>query len=686
MGRLSLTNTNFLLIMKRTLTQRGTLLLATAFIQASAFAHEEPVQKIEPYVISAGPMPLPLSEFSNPITIIESEELLESSANTLGAALGQQAGISQSAFAAGVSRPVIRGYQGPRVRILSSGLEAADVSVTSPDHAVVVEPLLSERIEVLRGPSTLLYGGAAIGGVVNVQGRELPRVPGGGLVTGGMDLQHATGSEGETAAGYFNYGSEQWALSVTGLQRRLEDYELPSDAKEAKMDNSGVETDQFSLGASWFFDEKNYIGLALSNYTSLYGVPPHEDDEHGGGEHHDVLIDLERKSLEGELHMHQPSALIEHLKLHTAYTDYVHDELEEGASEITYDREAWELRAEAAHLDWGLFDQGLLGLQLNGSEFAATGSTHALTPPSSLESQALFVNEHLHRSDWHYELGARLERQTIAVSDAQPDYSDVAFSGAASVILDLSAYSSLAASLTYSQRHPNETELYSEGEHHATEQYLRGDAVLDLETAYGLDLTWRCEHSDWSALVSVYYTLFDNYIFDQSEGIRRDHDGNISADDEDLEAYQFTAVDAEFYGFEAECAYRIYSDFDSEITWSLMADSVRATERSSGDDLPRIAPMRVGSHLDALWGDWSARLAWLYAFEQQNVAPDGTQTPSYTLLDLSLGRRIALSNRVELNLYLRADNLLDDTVRYHTAYNKNEQAGRNFTLGARLEF
>jgi iron complex outermembrane receptor protein len=683
-----LTNTNFLLIMKRTLTQRGTLLLATAFIQATAFAHEEPVQKIEPYVISAGPMPLPLSEFSNPITIIESEELLESSANTLGAALGQQAGISQSAFAAGVSRPVIRGYQGPRVRILSSGLEAADVSVTSPDHAVVAEPLLSERIEVLRGPSTLLYGGAAIGGVVNVQGRELPRKPGSGLVTGGIDLQHATGSQGETAAGFFNYGSEQWALSVTGLQRRLEDYELPSNADEAKMYNSGVETDQFSLGASWFFDEKNYIGLALSNYTSLYGVPGHEEGGHGGGEHHDVLIDLERKSQESELYLHQPSALIEHLKLHAAYTDYVHDELEEGASEITYDREAWELRAEAAHLDWGLFDQGLLGLQFNGSEFAATGSEHALTPPSSLESQALFVNEHLHRSDWHYELGARLERQTIAVSDAQSDYSDVAFSGAASVILDLTAHSRLAASLSYSQRHPNETELYSDGEHHATEQYLRGDAVLDLETAYGLDLTWRCEHSDWSALVSVYYTLFDNYIFDQSEGIRRDHDGNISADDEDLEAYQFTAVDAEFYGFEAECAYRLYSDLDSEITWGLMADSVRATERSSGGDLPRIAPMRIGSHLDALWGDWSARLAWLYAFKQQNVAPDGTQTPSYTLLDLSLGRRIALSNRVELNLYLRADNLLDDSVRHHTAYNKDEvmQAGRNFTVGARLEF
>ena len=288
--------------MKRTLTQCGSLLWATALTQATAFAHEEPVQAIEPYVISAGPAPLPLSEFSNPITIVESEALLESSADTLGAALAQQAGISQSAFAAGVSRPVIRGYQGPRVRILSSGLEAADVSVTSPDHAVVAEPLLSERIEVLRGPSTLLYGGAAIGGVVNVQGRELPRVPGSGLVTGGMDLQHATGSEGETAAGYFNYGSEQWALNVTGLHRRLEDYELPSDAEEAKMDNSGVETDQFSLGASWFFAEKNYIGLALSNYTSLYGVPPHGDDDdhggHSGDEHHDVLIDLERKSLE----------------------------------------------------------------------------------------------------------------------------------------------------------------------------------------------------------------------------------------------------------------------------------------------------------------------------------------------------------------------------------------------------
>ena len=628
------------------------------------------------------------------LRLLNPEELLKSSGDTLGAALAQQAGISQSAFAAAVSRPVIRGYQGPRVRILSSGLEAADVSVISPDHAVVAEPLLSERIEVLRGPSTLLYGGAAIGGVVNVQDRELPRTPGSGQFTGGMHLQHATVSEGETAAGHLNYGTEQWALSVTGLHRRLEDYELPSDSEETKMDNSGVETDHFSLGASWFFDETNYLGFAFSNYTSLYGVPGHEEEDgHAGDAHHDVLIDLERKKLEGELYLHQPSALIEHFKLHAAYTDYVHDELEEGVSEITYDREAWELRAEAAHLDWGFFDQGLLGLQFNGSEFAATGSEHALTPPSSLESQALFVNEHLHRSDWHYELGARLERQTIAVSGAQSDYSDVAFSGAASVIFDVTAHSSLAASVTYSQRHPNETELYSDGEHHATEQHLKGDTGLDLETAYGLDLTWRYKHSDYSALVSIYYTLFDNYIFDQNLGYQIDDEGRQTGDlgfeeDHALDAYKFTAVDAEFYGFEAECAYRIYHDQHSEITWGLMADSVRATERASGEDLPRIAPMRIGTHLDGLWGDWSARLAWLYAFEQKNIAADATKTSSYALLDLSLERRMAVSNKTDLTLYLRADNLLDDSIRYHSAYNKDEvmQAGRNFTLGVRLEF
>ena len=191
----------------------------------------------------------------------------------------------------------------------------------------------------------------------------------------------------------------------------------------------------------------------------------------------------------------------------------------------------------------------------------------------------------------------------------------------------------------------------------------------------------------------MYYTLFDNYIFDQNLGYQIDDEGRQTGTtdfeaEHALDAYQFTAVDAEFYGFEAEFEYQLYRDVNSEIHWGLMADSVRATERASGEDLPRIAPMRIGTHLDALWGDWSARLGWLYAFEQDNLAAGASKTSSYTLMNFSLSRRIALSNRVDLNLHLRANNLLDATVRHHTAYNKDEvmQAGRNFTLGARFQF
>lgn len=614
---------------------------------------------------------MPLSEFSSPVTVLDGAEIARNGASTLGAALAEQPGVSSTGFAAGASRPVIRGFGGPRVRVLNSGIETIDASATSPDHGVAAEALLSERIEILRGPSTLLYGGSGIGGVVNVVGREMPRQPGVETLTGALDFRHDTVSDGETGMGYLNYGTEQWALSATALQRRLGDYKLPAGASdEDRLDNSFVETDQFSLGGSWFFTPENFFGLSYSGYESLYGIPGHGDP---GDEV--VSIDLERQQWEAELQLVDPVDLFDVARVRFGYTDYQHAEIEGATTGTVFDREAWELRAEGGHGAIGLFDRGVLGVQLNHSDYAANGA-EAFIRSSTTQSQALFLNEHIHGESLHYEFGGRLERQTVDREGS--DYQDWATSLALSAIWDIDAANTLALSVNRSQRHPNETELYANGPHLATEQYSLGQANLEVETAYGVDLTWRSHQANWSSAVSLFYTRFEDYIFNENLGFETDA----------LDTYQYRATDAEFYGIEAELDIVLRRSVDSELILGFMADSVRATDLRSGASLPRIPPIRVGSHLDLSWGEWTTQLDLRYAFRQTDVAAEEQETPAYLLLNLELNRQIDFSDGSVLTFYLLANNLLDESIRYHSAYNKEEvlQSGRSFAFGARFEF
>lgn len=668
------------------LYKSGTFVCAALATNLTAAPGEVPVGELEPYVVSAGPQSMPLSEFSSPVTVLQGSEIARAGASTLGAALAGQPGVSSTGFAAGASRPVIRGFGGPRVRVLNSGIETIDASATSPDHGVAAEALLSERIEILRGPSTLLYGGSGIGGVVNVVGREMPRQPGVETLTGALDFRHDTVSDGETGMGYLNYGTEQWALSATALQRRLGDYKLPDGASdEDRLDNSFVETDQFSLGGSWFFTPENFLGLSYSGYESLYGIPGHGDP---GDEV--VSIDLERQQWEAELQLVDPVDLFDVARVRFGYTDYQHAEIEGATTGTVFDREAWELRAEGGHGAIGLFDRGVLGVQLNHSDYAANGA-EAFIRSSTTQSQALFLNEHIHGESLHYEFGGRLERQTVDREGS--DYQDWATSLALSAIWDIDAANTLALSVNRSQRHPNETELYANGPHLATEQYSLGQANLEVETAYGVDLTWRSHQANWSSSVSLFYTRFEDYIFNESLGFETDAAGVRAGDPgfdatEALDTYRYRAVDAEFYGFEAELDVVLHRSGDSELVWGFMADAVRATDLDSGESLPRIPPIRLGSHLDLSWDDWAAQLDARYAFRQSDAAVEERETAAYLLLNLELNRRIDFPGGTALTLYLQASNLLDETIRYHTAFNKEEliQPGRSFALGGRFEF
>ncbi|MFU8848170.1 MAG: TonB-dependent receptor [Opitutales bacterium] len=692
--------------MQKTLLSKGAAIcaLTSLFNATLSGENEPPVYQLDAYTVSSGPVARAVSDFASPLSIMDEAAIRREGGATLGALLSKQPGVNASSFGAGASRPIIRGFDGPRVRILDSSIESADVSDTSPDHAVAVEPLLVERVEIIRGPATLLYGSSAIGGVVNIVGKEIPRerIDSKGY-KGAFEARHDTASEGESFLGYGSFGQENWVINITGLTRESEDYKIPgrgdlNDAEEpGRLENSAVETDALSVGGSWFFGERNYIGAAFSLYESLYGVPGHEHDHgHGGGggaaDDEDVMIDLRRKRFHSELVVYEPIQWIQAARIRFGYTDYEHTELEGGETGTIFERENWELRAEASHEEWVFSDEGIFGLQLSESDFNAIGD-EAFTPPSTTRNQAVFLSEHIHRDRWHYEYGGRLERQTINPKGIAGDYEDLAFSLAGSVIWNFAEAQSLTLSLQRSERHPTSTELYAEGPHLATSQYELGDPDLELETAYGIDLSYRYSGKEWSGSVTAFYTLFDNYIFAENLGFETDADGNIEGsagfdDDEALDTFQFTAVDARFWGFEAEINRLIYASGDSRLTLGVVADYVRAENRDSNDPLPRIPPLRIGLRADLESGPWTAGLLLRRAFQQDREAPEETETSGYTELSLDIERAIKLANGMRLAAFLRADNLLDEDIRHHTSFLKDVAPlpGRSAMIGARLEF
>lgn len=678
-----------------------------------AFADETTSDKLpvtfelDEYVVTGGPVARSVGDFVSPYNTLDQAAIQRENGSTLGALLESQTGVHASSFGGGASRPIIRGFDGPRVRILDSGIEQIDVSETSPDHAVSVEPLLVDRVEIIRGPSTLLYGSSAIGGVVNVIGKEIPRqrVDAKGY-SGAFETRYDTASDGMTYLGYGTVGGENWALRVTGLSRDADDYDIPGEAEaehdeeehhdgddhdaehdeaHGVLENSYVETDSLSLGGTWFFNDRNYIGAAVSQYESFYGVPGHahaheeEDGAHGDDEEEEesVAIDLERTRFDLEIALFDPLNWIEAARFRFGYTDYEHTELEGAETGTIFERDGYEFRAEAAHYEWFGADEGVFGVQISDTDFSAIGD-EAFTPPSETSDYALFVSEHIHKDSWHFEYGARIEYRKIDAQTVNGNYSDVALSVAGGLIYNLNENNSIALSLQRSERHPTSTELFADGPHLATSQFEIGDPTLELETAYGIDLSYRHRSADWKSTLTTFVTYFEDYVFADETGAEMD----------ELPVFQFAAVDALFWGFEAEIDRVFYQTEKQQFTLGLVGDFVRAENLDDDENLPRIPPLRIGLQGNYENGPWQTGVLLRRAFKQTLDATGESETDGYTELKADLGYEFTLNNGTSFTAFIQANNLLDEDIRHHTSFLKDVAPlpGRSFTIGGRFEF
>lgn len=628
-----------------------------------------------------------LQHTAQPITILSGEALERRQANTLGETLNSEPGVTGSHFGAGVSRPIIRGLDGPRVRVLQDGIGTLDVSTISADHQATVEPFQAEQIEIMRGPATLLYGSGASGGLVNVVTGRIPEY----VPDFEADLlgQYETVNNGRTLGLRARGGIDQFAFHFDGLERDAGDYE----AADGRVDNSFVESSNYNFGTSWV-GSRGFFGVSFGRYETTYGIPSdhgheheEEDDEHG---HEDVFIDMEQDRFDFAGRLEQPIAALRSINFRAGYNDYTHTEFE-GPGEVgtVFENQAWEGRLEFNHQMIGPF-LGTVGLQLLDRDYQAIGE-EAFVPPAEQQSAGLFVFEDTDWRDWHFELGGRIEHQNVESSD--PGTSDIShdiYSLSGGALWEFTPGYAVGLNATRAQRAPATEELLANGPHLATGTFEIGDAGLDEETSNNLDLSLRKTDGRLTWRANVFINYIENFIFLQDQ----DLDGDGVADEVDDEGnpggelllVNHTQADALFYGLEAEVMFGLFDDNRGSLDARLFGDWVRG-RLDGGPDLPRISPARLGIGFDYHRGPFQADIENVFVFEQSRSAPLETETDGYVMLNAGIGYTLR-TTLADTTLFLRGRNLLDEDARRHTSFIKDNAplAGRSALIGVNAKF
>lgn len=698
-------------------------------------------ENAEVLVITGNPLEHSSLEMASPAVIISGEELVKNRGANIGETLAQTPGINLSSFGAGAGRPVIRGQQGNRVTVLSNNSSTQDASNSSPDHWIAAEPLLAERVEVLKGPATLLYGGGAVGGAVNVVDNRIPMHLTDGI-EGGFEARAADSATGErSTVGTVTASAGNFAFNIDGFKSETDDYEIPAYAESSflraeeahehegeteeehaeheeefggTLNNTRTDTKGGSFGVSYIGD-RGFIGMSYTEFERSYGLPGHahgHEEEHGHedehaheeeehGEHEEaVFLDLEQKryNLKGQLS--DPFSGFQNLKFNYSKTDYEHQEIEGDEVSTRFTNDAQELRVEAVHNSWNGW-QGAFGLQLSDSDFAAVGA-ETFIPASNTKNYGIFWLEEVDKGDWHTELGLRLDQQKIDVSStanfggAQRD--DKAYSFAAGTVWHIDDSWSLPINFALAQRLPSVEELYSNAgrdedsyvPHLATLSIEVGNENLDKETAQNIDIGLRYHTDEVHASVSLFHNKVSDYIYLEHHEHEEEHDagGGHDAHEEHSEfpIFEFTQDDATFTGLEAEIDWTFGYQGDSYWKAGLFGDYTRAT-LDKGGYLPRTPAKRFGGNIGFVQGDLSADFTVIKADDQNQLAEDELPTEGYTLVNMSVGYNVYFDN-ADLLLFLKGENMGDEEIRDHASFLKDRttRAGRTFSAGFRLTF
>lgn len=673
------------------------VLLLSVFV-ASVKAEEADLSELDAVIVSS-PLTLKSSETAIPVTVLTEDELRLKVGHSIGDTLKNELGISSQSFGPGVGTPVIRGQAGPRVKVLSNGVGSNDVSAISPDHASSVEPLLAERIEVLRGPATLLYSSGAIGGVVNVIDNRIPgQLPSKELETALEQRFDSTADESSTTM-KLEGGAGNIAYHLDGFYRHRQNLAIGGsgidvakvsltdpalqviDNPSNYLNNTAAEAISGSAGLSWI-GKPGFAGIAINNLNNNYGIAPN------GSGAEQVQIALRQQKYDFKSELNQPFSLAKSLKTKLAYTDYQHTEIANGRPGAFFTNQAYEGRVELAHRDLGPV-QGILGVQAQTSDFNAieklTGEP--IVPHSQTDSFGIFALESYAVGSLNYQLGMRLE-QTAIRPDGLADLSYTPVSASVASVWKLDDRHSLNLALTRASRAPQVQELLVHGYHDATRSYELGNLALKPETSYNLDLGYRFKTDWFRAELDLFHNWASDYIYQQRNGGYVDEAGTEScAPSCMIPVLVSSQQDALFKGYEAKLILPVMENQSGLVELSLFSDYTRG-EFVNGSDVPRMPPLRYGLQLDYNQNRFSSYLRLTRGEDQTHVGEFETATAGYYLLNLGINYQVRAYQNAKLMLFAKGNNLLDQNIRNATAYLRNfaPEAGRGAEIGFRVSY
>ena len=690
--------------------------------------------EVERVVVSGGEIERSETDKAQPVTILSEEDLKLHTEASLGDTLAEQPGVAASGFTAGASRPVIHGQADNRVRVLNNGTELFDVSNLSPDHGPSVSTLLSQSIEVVHGPATILYGSGAIGGVVNVTDNLIPVEQPSTALSGEVDARFGSVDLERSGAMAFTLSPFQhFVVHVEGSLLRTDDRDIPGFALDQRIraeltpeqrhnhgfggnpfgtvPNTMVETKDFGIGASYVWD-KGYFGASYTRFLSYYGVPDNPEADEPGIPPARVHLNVRKDQYNVRSSIVDPVPWLSVANLKFVYTDYKHDELDNNKIGATFKTNGVDSRIELVHQPVGLI-QGSIGSQIFYKYLSVLGEEAFLQPTHNLAA-AGFIFEEVKLNPVRLQFGARVEYDAVSIESSNPELTSLTspnqkdqeflpVSGAAGAVYDFAKDWQLALNLTYSQRAPTPEELFARGPHDATFQFIIGDPNLGVEINRTADLSLRRTAGRVTGSVSGYYTSYNGFIDFTPTG----------EFDDGLQVFVYTPKNATFYGGEGRADFHLLplqstratevSDFKSvknvimggeettqknpnDLYLRLQADYVHA-EDSSGEPLPRITPFRYGISLNYESPHWLASIEGWRVDAQNSVAEFETPTPGYTFLNASIGYKFQWG-RTYNYLYARGTNLLNAEARDHLSFLKEVMPlpGRGVVVGLRTTF
>jgi iron complex outermembrane receptor protein len=667
-------------------------------------------QGVEEVVITSSPFAVSLESVTTNVDVLDRFDLDSATPGGLGDALGAIPGIRSSFFGQGASRPVIRGLAGPRVQVLTNGIGLIDASALSPDHQVASDPGEATRIEVLRGPAALAYGGSAIGGVVNVIDERVARSPAIDGMEGRANFVGTPSNQGFSLSGSVKLGEGPIVVTADALQRRAEDYDIPGFAESryqiaaeeeeheeehedeehddtheeisGTVVNSAVRLTSLGAGVSWVAPS-GFVGVSLRHTDTWYGVPghahAHEEDEGDAvllaladdGEEEDDAVKIGLEQIRVDLHGEWdigfgPFALV---RIASGYSDYEHAEWEGGGIGTRFLSDGYEARLELVQQEKNGW-QGAAGVQHLVRNFDAIGD-EAYVPKTTIAESGAFTLQRLDLGDWGFEGGARLDTRNIDSLSGERDFTNVSLSAGAFLRPSQSWF--LGLSLARTARAPSEVELFADGPHVATRGYEIGNPGLSSEIAWSADASAHVERGRFSADAHLFAAHYDGFI-----------DLMPTGDEEDgLAVFRYTQGDADFHGFEVELGYRVWEEAARQIRVEAVADYVRG----STDNGPpaRIPPVSLTGRMVFESERWTFEAEARHVTAQTRLASFELPTDAFTLVGLSAEFRPGGEG---LSIFAGVDNLFNEEAREHASFLKDlaPLAGRAWRFGAAWRF